>query len=201
MKLLLASSSAHKVAEIQRMLDRTGLELTVVGLGDVPAYPEPVENGASFEDNAMIKAEAGFADCGWPTLADDSGIEVDVLNRMPGIRSARWAGVGATDQDNLDLLLRQLADVEPERRTARYVCAMALVTPVLRLVVRGVVEGRLATQPRGDGGFGYDPIFLPEGGAKTAAELAPADKDAISHRGRALAAILPALQAVAEVPR
>jgi len=198
MKLLLASSSAHKVAEIQRMLDRSGLAVEVLGLSDVPAYPEPVENGTTFEANALIKAEAGFADAGWPTLADDSGIEVDVLNGMPGIRSARWAGVGASDQANLDLLIRQLADVEDERRGARYVCAMALVSAQGPTIVRGVVEGRLVAQPRGSGGFGYDPLFLPVGSALTTAELSPGDKDAISHRGRALAAILPALRALGD---
>lgn len=136
-----------------------------------------------------------MAETGRVALADDSGIAVDRLNGMPGVRSARWAGSGATDEDNNELLLRQLDDVPDEARTARFVCAMALVTPGGTEIVRhGVVDGRLLRAPRGENGFGYDPLFLPDGHELTTAELDPAAKDAISHRGRAVRAILVDLQ-------
>ena len=198
--LLLASGNAAKLVELRRLVAAAELDLTILGLGDVPPYPEPVEDGATFEDNALIKARAAVAATGWPALADDSGIEVDVFNRMPGVRSARWAGVGATDQENLDLLVRQLADVADDRRRGRFVCAVALVVdgeePV---VLRRTVEGVLASAPRGTNGFGYDPIFIPDGFDRTTAEMPPAEKDAISHRGQALRAILPALAKLARV--
>ncbi|MDR0284463.1 MAG: RdgB/HAM1 family non-canonical purine NTP pyrophosphatase [Propionibacteriaceae bacterium] len=198
MTILLASGSAHKVAEVRRILETAGVTADIVGLGDVSPYPEPVEDGATFEDNALIKARAGFAVTGLPTLADDSGIEVDVLNRMPGVRSARWAGGHADDQANLDLLVRQVADVAAERRGARFVCTMALVWSGGERVVRGVVEGSLATAPRGERGFGYDPLFVPRGETRTTAELSDTEKDAISHRGRAVRAMAPYLTEVGE---
>jgi len=189
-KLLLASGSAHKILELRRILDRAALPIEVLGLRDVESYPEPVENGATFEENALIKARAGYAVTGLPTLADDSGIEVDVLNKMPGVRSARWAGGHAEDGENLSLLLRQIDDVEPARRTARFVCVMALVWAGGEHMVRGVVEGTLAQIPRGENGFGYDPIFVPTGESRTTAQMSDEDKDAISHRGRALRAMI-----------
>ena len=198
LKLLLASGSAHKIIELRRILAAESVAVEVVGLGDVEPYPEPVEDGATFEDNALIKARAGFAATGLATLADDSGIEVDVLNRMPGVRSARWAGVHSHDGDNLELLIRQIADVSAERRTARFVCAMALVWAGGEEVRRGVVEGRLAEVPRGEHGFGYDPIFIPVGQSLTTAEMSDQDKDAISHRGRALRAMVPVITEVAQ---
>ena len=198
MKLLLASGSPHKVIELARILDREALDVEVVGLRDVEPYPEPVENGATFEENALIKARAGFAATGLASLADDSGIEVAVLNGMPGVRSARWAGVGAEDGDNLDLLMRQIADVEPARRGARFVCAMALVWPGGEHVLRGTVEGVLAETPRGSGGFGYDPVFQPIGETRTTAEMTDEEKDWISHRGRALRAMVPVIRQVSE---
>ena len=128
-------------------------------------------------------------------MADDSGIAVDRLNGMPGVRSARWAGPGSTDAANNELLLRQLDDVPDPHRTAQFVCAMAMVAPDGTEAVRhGVVEGRLLTSPRGENGFGYDPLFVPDGHEQTTAELDPAAKDAISHRGRAVRAILTDLQ-------
>ena len=196
MKLLLASGSAHKVAEVRRILDAAGLRAEVIGLGDVEPYPEPIEDGATFEDNALIKARAGFARTGLPTLADDSGIEVDVLNKMPGVRSARWAGGHGSDQENLELLLRQIDDVEDARRTARFVCAMALVWDGGEVVRRGVVEGRITRAPRGANGFGYDPVFNPDGYSVTTAEMSAGEKDAISHRGRAVRAIVPEIEAL-----
>jgi XTP/dITP diphosphohydrolase len=193
--LLLASGNPHKLEELRRLT--AGLDLTIVGLEDVTPYPEPAETGATFEANALIKATAGAAATGLPTLADDSGIEVDVLNRMPGVRSARWAGVGATDAANLALLIRQIADVEEARRTCRFVCAVALVVPERDpVVLRRTVEGVATRTPRGTNGFGYDPIFLPHGFDRTTAEMTPAEKDAISHRGQALRAILPYLEAM-----
>ena len=198
MKLLLASQSAAKLAELRRILRPLLPSVAVVGLGDLAAYPEPVESGTTFEENALIKARAGFAASGLATLADDSGLEVDVLNRMPGVRSARWAGGHGDDAENLALLIRQLGDVEAERRTARFVCAMALVHSGGETVLRGVIEGRLADRPRGANGFGYDPIFVPLGETRTAAELSAEEKDAISHRGRALRAIIPQIAALVE---
>ena len=197
MKLLLATGSEHKIIELERILESESVPVEVVGLADVDPYPEPVENGSTFEQNALIKAHAGFQVTGLPTLADDSGIEVDVLNKMPGVRSARWAGGHSHDKDNLDLLIRQIADVEPERRTARFVAAMALVWAGGETVLRGVVEGTLATQPRGEHGFGYDPIFVPLGETRTTAEMNDEEKDAISHRGRALRAMIPHIEALA----
>jgi len=197
MKVLLATGSEHKIIELRRILDSQHVGVEVCGLADVEPYPEPVENGSTFEENSLIKARAGYAVTGLATLADDSGIEVDVLNRMPGVRSARWAGVHAHDGDNLDLLIRQIADVGPERRTARFVCAMALVWAGGETVLRGVVEGVLADEPRGDHGFGYDPIFVPLGQARTTAEMSDEEKDAISHRGRALRAMIPHIEALA----
>ncbi|MDR2974225.1 MAG: non-canonical purine NTP pyrophosphatase [Propionibacteriaceae bacterium] len=197
MKLLVASSSAHKVAELSRILMADHVMVDLVNLSGVPPYPEPVEDGSTFEANALIKARAGFAATGLPTLADDSGLEVDVLNGMPGVRSARWAGGHGDDQENLALLLRQIDDVEPARRTARFVAAMAVVAASGETVVRGVVEGVLTSEPHGEHGFGYDPIFQPLGATRTTAQMPDADKDAISHRGRALRAIIPTIRALA----
>jgi XTP/dITP diphosphohydrolase len=195
-RVLLATGNAKKLAELRRIVGASSIEdrVEVVGLDAMPSYPEPPETEPTFEGNALIKARAGHAASGWPTLADDSGLAVDVLNGMPGVRSARWAGPDATDGDNNELLLRQLADVEPERRRATFVCAMALVwgdgTEVTR---RGEVHGRLTVSPRGQNGFGYDPLFVPDGYAVTTAELDSEAKDAISHRGQAVRAIVAVL--------
>ncbi len=194
MRLLIASGNAKKVLELRRLVAKAGLSLEVVGLADVTPYEEPVENGDSFEENALLKARAGAAVTGLATLADDSGIEVDVLNRMPGVRSARWSGPGASDADNLELLLRQISDVEPARRRGRFVCAMALVHPDgSEEVLRRTMEGVLVETPRGTNGFGYDPIFVTDGHDLTNAELSPDEKDAVSHRGQAVRAMLPLL--------
>ncbi|MFT4164236.1 MAG: RdgB/HAM1 family non-canonical purine NTP pyrophosphatase [Microlunatus sp.] len=194
-EVVLATHNAKKLAELRRLVAAAGLAVTVLGLSDLPAYDEPAETETTFEGNALIKARAAVAHTGRVALADDSGIAVDRLNGMPGVRSARWAGGGAGDAENNELLLRQLDDVPDPDRTARFVCAMALVTPDGQEVVRhGVVEGRLLCAPRGENGFGYDPLFVPDGYAQTTAELDPAAKDAISHRGRAVRAILLDLQ-------
>ena len=195
-EVVLATHNAKKLAELRRLVAAAGLEAKVLGLDDLPAYEEPAETETTFEGNALIKARVAVARTGRIALADDSGIAVDRLNGMPGVRSARWAGRGASDPDNNELLLRQLEDVPDPYRTARFVCAMALVTPDGEEIVRqGVVNGRLLTAPRGENGFGYDPLFVPDGYEQTTAELDPAVKDAISHRGRAVRDILVDLRA------
>ena len=196
MKLVLATRNAKKLAELQRIMTAAVPSVEVLGLADVSPYPEPAETEATFEENALIKARACFSATGQTALADDSGLTVDILNGMPGVRSARWAGPNASDQDNLDLLLRQLADVGAERRTAAFVCAMALVWSDGETTRRGEVSGRLTDAPRGQNGFGYDPLFVPDGFTQTTAELDPATKDQISHRGRAVRAIVEVLAAL-----
>ncbi|HYI59674.1 MAG TPA: RdgB/HAM1 family non-canonical purine NTP pyrophosphatase [Microlunatus sp.] len=194
-EVVLATHNGKKLAELRRLVEAAGLPVVVLGLGDLPPYPEPAETETTFEGNALIKARAAVAETGRITLADDSGLAVDRLNGMPGVRSARWAGSGSGDVANNDLLLRQLDDVPDPHRTAHFICAMALVSPDGREVVRhGVVDGRLLTAPRGENGFGYDPLFVPDGYEQTTAELDPSVKDAISHRGRAVRAILVDLQ-------
>ena len=201
-RVVLATRNAGKLAELRRMVSvmAEARQIQILGLTDVAAYPEPAETERTFEGNALIKARASVAATGLPALADDSGLAVDVLNQMPGVRSARWAGPGASDQENNALLLRQLADVPVAERTARFVCAMALVLPNGTEHVRlGEMRGRLAVSPAGHNGFGYDPLFVAEGNTMTNGELEPSVKDAISHRGRAVRAILPVL--VAELGR
>ncbi len=193
MKVVLATHNAKKLAELQRIVTAALPEVEVLGLADVTPYPEPAETESTFEGNALIKARACFRATGQTALADDSGLTVDMLNGMPGVRSARWAGPTASDQDNLDLLLRQLADVEAERRTAAFVCAMALVWSDGEATRRGEVSGRLTDVPRGQNGFGYDPLFVPDGNTLTTAELDSSAKDEISHRGRAVRAIVEVL--------
>lgn len=180
------------------MLDAAALStLTLVSLDEVPPFDETPETGATFEDNALAKARDGFAATGLPCVADDSGLEVAALNGMPGVLSARWAGVHGDDAANTALLLAQLRDVPDERRGAAFVSACALVSASGEVVVRGEWPGTIAREPRGDGGFGYDPVFIPDGSNCTAAQLTPAEKDAASHRGRALRLLLPALRELA----
>lgn len=180
------------------MLDVAGVSgLALLSLVDVAPFDEAPETGATFEDNALAKARDGFRVSGIATVADDSGLEVDALNGMPGVLSARWSGMHGADAANTALLLAQLCDVPDGRRGAAFVSSCALVSASGETVVRGVWPGSIVREPRGDGGFGYDPVFLPEGSDRTVAELSPADKDAVSHRGRALAALLPALRALA----
>ncbi|AMO62669.1 RdgB/HAM1 family non-canonical purine NTP pyrophosphatase [Mycolicibacterium phlei] len=197
----MASRNRKKLAELRRVLEAAGIELTLLSLDDVPPFDEAPETGATFEENALAKARDAFRATGLPTVADDSGLEVAALNGMPGVLSARWSGVAGDaaekDRANTALLLAQLADVPDERRGAAFVSACALVSSAGEVVVRGEWPGVIVREPRGDGGFGYDPVFLPEGSQRTAAELSPAEKDAVSHRGRALAALLPALRELA----
>ncbi|GBF14780.1 non-canonical purine NTP pyrophosphatase [Rhodococcus sp. Br-6] len=199
-KILVASRNAKKLAELRRVLAAAGIEgLEVIGLDEVPAFPETPETGATFEANAIVKAVDGAAATGLPCVADDSGLEVDALNGMPGVLSARWSGGHGDDDANTALLLGQLADVPDERRGAAFVSACALAIPGQdTVVVRGEWRGRIVREPRGDNGFGYDPVFEPEGDRRTSAELSPQEKDAASHRGRALAQLVPALAALAQ---
>ncbi|MBF6440079.1 RdgB/HAM1 family non-canonical purine NTP pyrophosphatase [Nocardia cyriacigeorgica] len=198
-RVLVASRNAKKLNELRRILDDAGVAgLEIVGLDDVPAYDEAPETGATFEENALAKARDGAAATGLPCVADDSGLEVDALNGMPGVLSARWSGRHGDDAANNALLLAQLGDVPDERRGARFVSTCALVVPGgEEIVVRGEWPGSIGREPVGDGGFGYDPLFIPDGGTTTAAQLTPAEKDAVSHRGRALQQLLPALTALA----
>ena len=192
-RVLVASHNAKKLEEMTRILREHLATVEVVGLGDVTPYDEPVEDQPTFEGNALLKARAGVAATGLPTLADDSGLCVDALNGMPGVLSARWSGPPRSDDRNNELLLAQLADVPDERRTAHFVCVVAVATPDGReLVTEGRMDGRVVRAPRGSGGFGYDVVFeADDRPGVTTAELDRADKDAISHRGKALRAIAP----------
>ncbi|MGH3695599.1 MAG: RdgB/HAM1 family non-canonical purine NTP pyrophosphatase [Pseudonocardiaceae bacterium] len=200
-RLLLATRNAKKLTELRRILVSADLPgVYVVGLDDVPPFPEAPETAATFEKNALAKAQDAAASTGLPTVADDSGLEVDALGGMPGVLSARWAGRHGDDAANLQLVLDQLTDVPDDRRGAAFVCAAALAVPsaggITQTVVRGSWRGTLTRAARGGNGFGYDPIFVPDGYQRTSAELDPAEKDATSHRGRALRALLPALRAL-----
>ena len=191
MRLLLATRNEAKLAELRRILAPL-VSVQVVGLGDVPAYPEVPESGATFEENALIKAREAVRRTGLPAVADDSGLTVQALNGMPGVFSARWAGAAAGAAANLRLVLEQVADVPDGRRGAAFVCAAVLVTPAgAEQVARGTMTGTLLREPRGTHGFGYDPIFVPDGETRTTAEMPAAEKDAISHRGRAFRALAP----------
>jgi XTP/dITP diphosphohydrolase len=191
-RLLLATRNAGKLAELQRLLASAVPGVEVVGLRDVPEYPEAPETGATFAENALLKAREAVHHTGLPAVADDSGIAVDALNGMPGVLSARWSGRHGDDPANTALLLAQLADVPDERRGAAFVCAAALVTPDgAEHVLERQWRGRVVHEPRGTNGFGYDPVFVPDGLEVTSAELEPAEKDARSHRGQAFAALVP----------
>lgn len=193
LRVVLATANAHKVSEVQRILAAASADIEVVSLpGDAPT---PIEDGETFAENALIKARSAAAHTGLPAMADDSGICVDALHGMPGIFSARWSGAHGRDVENLALLLAQLRDVPAPRRGASFVCAAAFVTPDgAERVVEGTVDGTLTHEPRGAGGFGYDPAFLPHGYDRTTAELAPEEKDAMSHRGAAFRALAPIMR-------
>jgi XTP/dITP diphosphohydrolase len=189
-RVLLATRNAKKLGELRRILAATGVDVELVGLDDVPAYPEVPETGLTFEENALLKARAGVTATGLPTIADDSGITVDVLNGMPGVFSARWAGRHGDDEANLRLVLGQVADVPDEHLGAEFVCAAALAVPGGReYVTHGRQPGKLIRSPRGENGFGYDPIFVAAGNTRTNAELSSEEKDAVSHRGQAMRAL------------
>ena len=203
-RVFLASRNAKKLEEMQRILAAHLPGIEVLGLDDVPPYDEPPETEPTFEGNARIKALAGVAATGLPSLADDSGLCVDALNGMPGVLSARWAGVvdadpATKDAANNRLLLAQLADVPDERRAAHFTCAVVLAVPagdeVREEAVEGTMAGRVIRETRGSGGFGYDVLFCADGYDVTTAELPREEKDAISHRGQALRAIAPLVAA------
>jgi XTP/dITP diphosphohydrolase len=195
-RLVLATANQHKLLELTRILAAGRVDVALASLAEFPGAPDIAETGATFADNALLKARAIVQFTGLPAVADDSGLCVDALNGMPGVLSARWSGRHGDDEANLRLLLAQLADVSDERRGAQFVCAAALVLPGGREhVSEGVVRGRLIREPRGQNGFGYDPIFVPESAAITTAEMEPADKDRISHRGKALRGLAPVIAA------
>lgn len=198
MKLLLASNNAKKLKELQRILDQAGLDsVELLALSQVETYEEPIEDGRTFTDNALIKARAGVAHTGLATIADDSGIAVEELNGMPGVLSARWSGAHGNDQANNDLLLAQMEHVPDRRRGAAFVSVCALVLPDgQEFVQEGRWEGELLRGPKGENGFGYDPLFVPAeetligGQGRSSAELSAEEKDALSHRGKALRALV-----------
>jgi XTP/dITP diphosphohydrolase len=196
MRLVLASSNAGKLRELDALLRPFGYELVRQSeLG----IESPPETGDTFEANALLKARHASRLANLPAIADDSGIEVDALGGRPGVYSARYAGEGATDQQNLEKLLVELQGVPDEKRTARYQCVIALVQSgddPAPLIATGVWEGRIIRTPRGTGGFGYDPIFLPAGLTRTAAELSASEKNEISHRAQALRALASKLRGV-----
>jgi XTP/dITP diphosphohydrolase len=191
-RLFLASRNPKKLEELRRILSTSIPSIEVVGLDDVVPYDEPAETEPTFEGNALIKARAGVAATGLPALADDSGLCVDALSGMPGVLSARWAGRAKDDAANNALLLDQLADVPDDRRGARFRCAVAFAAPNgAESVAFGEMTGRIIRETRGSNGFGYDVVFVPDGEARTSAEMTDEEKDKISHRGRSLRRIAP----------
>jgi XTP/dITP diphosphohydrolase len=193
MRLVLATRNAHKVSELRRIL--SGWD--VVGVEDFPGVPDVAETGVTFAENALLKAHAVARATGLPSVADDSGLCVQVLGGAPGVFSARWSGRHGADRANLELLLAQLSDVPDEHRAAWFACAAALALPDgTERVVEGRLDGHVVRAPRGTGGFGYDPIFVPDGDARTLAEYGPEEKDLISHRGRAFRALAPVVEQV-----
>ncbi|WP_433122106.1 RdgB/HAM1 family non-canonical purine NTP pyrophosphatase [Arthrobacter koreensis] len=203
-RLVLATRNAGKLKELRDLLrgridgldvDTQVIDAETAGVPDVP------ETGVTFEANSLLKARAVAEASGLPAIADDSGLAVDVLGGAPGIFSARWSGVHGDDQANLDLLLAQLSDISAEHRGAAFICAAALAVPGGEDVVeRGELRGTLLSEPRGAGGFGYDPVLQPEGETRSCAELSRAEKNAISHRGQAFRALLPAIIRVLAAP-
>ncbi|MFD4910033.1 RdgB/HAM1 family non-canonical purine NTP pyrophosphatase [Kitasatospora purpeofusca] len=194
-RLILATRNQHKVAELRDILGDAGLDVELVGADAYPEIPDVPETGITFTENALLKAHALARATGLPAVADDSGLCVDVLGGAPGILSARWSGKHGDDRANLDLLLAQLSDIAPEHRGAHFFCAAALALPDgTERVVEGRLLGTLRTAPAGDGGFGYDPILQPLGETRTCAELTPAEKNAISHRGQAFRALAPVVK-------
>lgn len=194
--IVIATRNAHKLEELDRILKAAGINVELLSVDHFPDAPEVDETEDTFEGNALLKARALAQFTGLPAIADDSGLCVDALNGSPGILSARWSGATENvDATNLALVLEQTADVPDEKRGAQFVCAAAYVLPDgTEHVVRGTVNGQLLRAPRGENGFGYDPIFVPDGFAITTAEMTPAEKDAISHRSKALAELVSQIQ-------
>ena len=197
MRVVLATQNAHKLIEMRRILDEAGLDIELVGTDQFPELTDVVENGSTFAANALLKARSVCAETDLPAIADDSGLGVDALNGMPGIFSARWSGSHGDDLANLNLLLGQLTDVPDARRGAAFHCAAAVVLPDgTERVVEGTIDGTLIREPRGTNGFGYDPIFVPVGESRTTGEMSAEEKDSISHRGRAMRALVPVLREI-----
>ena len=210
-RLLLATGNQAKLVELTRILEAGQVDVELVSLAEFPGAPDVRETGATFAENALLKARAMVEFTGLPAVADDSGLCVDALNGMPGVLSARWSGQHGDDAANLWLVLGQLADVPDERRGAHFACTAALVLPSGREhLTEGTVQGQLIREPRGENGFGYDPIFvpdaaelarlsgltgMPDAAGMTTAQLSPAAKDRISHRGKALRAMAPVIAA------
>ncbi|MGK5728671.1 RdgB/HAM1 family non-canonical purine NTP pyrophosphatase [Streptomyces sp. URMC 124] len=194
-RLILATRNANKVTELRAILEAAGLDVELVGADAYPEIPDVKETGVTFAENALLKAHALAEATGFPAVADDSGLCVDVLGGAPGIFSARWAGAHGNDKANLDLLLAQLGDIADEHRGAHFACAAALALPDgTERVVEGRLEGTLRHEPAGGGGFGYDPILQPLGETRTCAELTADEKNAISHRGKAFRDLVPAVR-------
>jgi len=193
-RLVLATANPHKVIELSRILAASHVGVELASLGDFPGAPGVAETGATFAENALLKARAVADFTGLASVADDSGLCCDALHGMPGVLSARWSGAHADDASNLRLLLDQLSDVPDERRGAQFRCVAALVLPSgQEELSEGTLCGRLVRGPRGSNGFGYDPIFAPDGEERTTAEMSAAEKDAISHRGQALRGLVTAI--------
>lgn len=197
-RVVLATRNVKKCVEMQRILAETGVSVDVVTLDQVaPDAPDVAETELTFAGNALLKARAAATATGLVAVADDSGLCVDALNGMPGVLSARWAGSARDDLANLRLLLEQIADVPEPYRGAQFRCVLVAVSPDGReIVADGVMSGRIVEAPAGENGFGYDPIFQPDGHDQTSAQLTPAEKDAISHRGAAIRALAPQLAAM-----
>ena len=193
-RIVLATKNRHKLEELHRILEAAGLDIELLGADAFPDLPDIAETESSFAGNALLKAREISRVTDLPAIADDSGLCVNALNGMPGIFSARWSGKHGDDTANLQLLLGQLTDVPDRRRGAAFHCAAAISLPDgTERVVEGTIEGVIIREPRGSGGFGYDPIFVPVGKQQTLAEIPAAEKDAISHRGRALEALAPVI--------
>ncbi|MFC1443995.1 RdgB/HAM1 family non-canonical purine NTP pyrophosphatase [Streptacidiphilus sp. N1-10] len=194
-RLILATRNAGKVVELRTILGDAGLGVELVGADAYPEIPDVVETGVTFAENALLKAHALAQATGFPAVADDSGLCVDVLGGAPGIFSARWAGRHGDDKANLDLLLAQLGDIAAPHRAAHFACAAALALPDgTERVVMGRLRGTLRFEPVGTNGFGYDPILQPDGYEVTCAELSPEEKNAISHRGEAFRGLVPVVR-------
>jgi len=193
-RIILATRNPAKLAELRRILAAAGVSAAVTDLSDAPGMPEVAETGRTFAANALLKARAVAAFTGLPAVADDSGLCVDALNGMPGVLSARWSGRHGDDEANLRLVLGQIADVPDGERGAHFACAAALVLPSgTEHVAEATVHGSLTRSPRGSSGFGYDPIFVPDGFEVTTAQMSAEEKDKISHRGKALRALAPVI--------
>jgi XTP/dITP diphosphohydrolase len=198
--IVLASRNQGKIQELERMLESSDLDIRVMGLRDFPDLPDVDETGSTFIENSLLKARTITEITGIPALADDSGLCIDALNGDPGIFSARWAGVHGDDEANLQKVLTQLSELEDPSLAAQFRCAVVLVFPTghqhegLEIIHEGVLEGQIVMTPRGNQGFGYDPIFQPTGFQQTTAELPPDVKDRISHRGKAFQAMVPDLR-------